>query len=138
MKHIKLFENFQNVQTLRKLIGDFDSVINSDRGLLKTTKGIIVNGYETKEELEVYLDDEVKVEDDIVYYNDEYNRECGCLGVKDGKILIYSVIPGDFRGFRWKGNTFFVYGHDGVEKVDLDELDSSGFTDRGDIQDWED
>jgi hypothetical protein len=60
------------------------------------------------------------------------------LGIKDGKILVYSVIPGDLRDFYWKGNTFFVYGHDGVEKTNLDELGKSGFTDRGDIEDWED
>jgi len=142
MQHLKLFENFKNAKTIRDLIGDFQSTLlfpykvgnfTFNKYFIKTTNGVIVNGFSSKEEFNFNLDKEIHVKDNLVYSISNKYRAIGCLGIKDGEILIYSDIPGDYQGSAWKGNTFYVYGHDGREKINLDDLGESGFADRGDL-----
>ena len=144
MTHLKLFENFKNAKTIRDLIGDFESTLlfpykvgnyTFNKYFIKTTNGVIVNGFSSKEEFDFNLEKEIQVKDNLVYSISNKNREIGCLGIKDGDILIYSDIPGDYEGSVWKGNTFFVYGHDGREKINLDDLGESKFTDRNYLMD---
>ena len=75
MQHLKLFENFKNAKTIRDLIGDFQSTLlfpykvgnfTFNKYFIKTTNGVIVNGYE-KEEFNFNLEEEIHVKDNLVY-----------------------------------------------------------------------
>jgi hypothetical protein len=130
MKHIKnfkIFENTEDSQTLRDLIGNVKKEITET--LIETDKGIIVNGLTAQELNQYELDELITIEDEIVYRKGD-NYEFCCLAMdENGKILAMSTIPGDYLGCEIRGGKFKVIGHDGIEIVNL-KLINTKFLDR--------
>lgn len=132
LKHIKLFENFQSATTLRDLVGSVTSEISEF--LLVTDKGILINGFDRDEFEQYELDNEITVEDEVVYLKGR-NQPHLCLAIDDNnEIVALSSIPGDYMGCEFDGTMFKVYGHDGVETLNV-STKKPGFTDRGDLDD---
>lgn len=127
LKKFKIFENTENVQTLRDLIGSVKIEISET--LIETDKGILVNGFTTQELNQYELDEEIIVKDEIIYLKGD-NYEFCCLAIENGKILAMSIIPGDYLGCEIRGDKFKVFGHDGVEIVNLKSRTAKS-TDRG-------
>ena len=129
LKHVKLFENFQSATTLRDLVGSVKSEISEY--LLVTDKGILINGF-GKDEFENELDNEITVENELVYLKDD-NYEHLCLAIDDnGQIVAASSIPGDYMGYDFDGTMFKVHGHDGVETLNI-ATKKAEFIDRAEL-----
>lgn len=138
LKNFKMFENFQDVQTLRDLIGNVKTEI--EYSLVETDKGVLVNGLSANELENYLLDEEIEVENEdsntaTVSEKGRKNFPIYCLALDDsGKILALVTVPGDYQGCEFDGTTFKVFGHDGVNEVDVTNR-QGGFTDRADLDD---
>lgn len=137
MKHIKsfkMFENMQSAQTLRDLIGNVKTEISEY--VVETDKGILVNGLSVNELQDYLLDEEISIEDEVVTEKGK-NYPIYCLAFDDNEqIVAISTIPGDYMGSEFDGTTFKVYGHDGIEELNL-RTKTQNFIDRGELDDHE-
>ena len=134
LKHVKLFENFQSAKTLGELVGNVQNEISDT--LLKTDKGILINGFYRDEYEDYEMANQIEVEDEMVYVSGR-NTPRYCLAIdNDGNIKALSSIPGDYIRSEFDGTIFKVYGHDGIETINIID-ETQGFVDRGDFEEDE-
>ena len=144
LKNFKMFENFQGVQTLRDLIGNVETAHRYlgeiEYSLVETDKGVLVSGLSADELEDYLLDEEIEVENEdsntaTVAEKGRKNFPIYCLALDDsGKILALVPVPGDYQGCEFDGTTFKVFGHDGINDIDVTNR-QGGFTDRADLDD---
>ena len=141
LKNFKMFESFQGVQTLRDLIGNVKTEINEF--LIETDKGVLVSELSSSELEDYLLDEEIEVENEgsntaTVCEKGRKNYPIYCVALNDsGSVVALAPVSGDYSGCDFDGTTFKVFGHDGINEIDVTNR-QGGFTDRADLDDDQD
>lgn len=116
---LKQMKKNKLTKTLGQLIGGFHSKISEY--LLVTDKGILVNGL-SQMELESDFNSEINIDEEII--STKFYQLCVAFD-DEGIIKAVSVTPGDYLNSYFDGKTFKVYGHDGVETINISKQESN-------------
>jgi hypothetical protein len=60
-----------------------------------------------------------------------------CVALNDGDVVALLPVPGDYSGCDFDGTIFKVFGHDGINQIDVTNR-QGGFTDRAYLDDDQD
>jgi hypothetical protein len=111
--------------------------------LIETDKGVLVSELSAGELEDYLLDEEIEVENEstntaTVSEKGRKNFPIYCVALDDsGAVVALVSVPGDYMGCDFDGTTFKVFGHDGINELDVTNR-RGVFTDRADLDEDED